>query len=142
MIRLSKGMSAMPIRVLLVEDTPIAQVVAKSQLIKQDCEVDIASDGIEALDKTSLHSYDLILMDIGLGEGPDGFEVTLQIKNNSPLNRLTPIVAVSSHNEEEYKEKAKAVGMAHYFNKPFRPADAKVIVDYIKERMIRDKKSM
>ncbi len=69
------------IRVLLVEDTLIAQVVAKSQMVKQGCDVDVAADGVNALEKAMNKVYDLILMDIGLGDEQNGFEVSSQVKN-------------------------------------------------------------
>ena len=118
-----------PVRILVVEDTLIAQVVLKTQLTQLGCEVDLASDGIIALDKAQKNPYDLILMDIGLGEGPDGFDVTLSIKNKSKINKDTPIMAVTAHGEPEYEEKAHACGMLGYFKKPFTAADAKIILE-------------
>ncbi len=118
--------------ILIVEDTMIAQVVLKTQMIKQGCTVDTASDGVSALNLALLTHYDIILMDIGLGDGPDGFEVAMQIKKQSKINRNTPIMAVTSHGEPEYYHKAAAAGMEGYFYKPFKPDDAKIIVDYLK----------
>lgn len=123
------------IRILLVEDTPIAQIMVKTQMIKQGCMVDIAENGIIALKKALINPYDLILMDIGLGDGPDGFEVTLQIKNQSIINKTTPVVAVTSHESLDYQKRAKEVGMEHYFKKPFTSDDAKTIVDCIKKQL-------
>lgn len=123
-----------PIRILLVEDTLIAQTLAKTQMLNQGCEVDIASDGVSALEKALSNPYDLILIDIGLGDGPDGFEVITQIKQESPFNKSTPIVALTAHESMDYMDKADEVGMDHYFNKPFTPDDAKVIVEYIRKR--------
>ncbi|MCL9684505.1 response regulator [Legionella maioricensis] len=71
--------------ILIVEDTMIAQVVLKTQMMKQGCTVDTASDGVSALNLALLTHYDIILMDIGLGDGPDGFEVAVQIKNKARL---------------------------------------------------------
>lgn len=126
---------ASQIRVLLVEDTPIAQHVLKAVLVKEGCAVDIAADGIIALDKAMNHPYDLILMDIGLGDGPDGFDVTVNIKAHSLFNKITPIYAVTAHNEPEYEEKALSVGMVGYFNKPFKQQDAATILDDFKNRL-------
>lgn len=114
-----------PIRILLVEDTLIAQMVIKAQFTQLGCEVDVASDGIIALDKALESTYDLILMDIGLGDGPDGFEVATSIRNKSKNNKTTPIMAVTAHGDQEYEEKARACGMMGYFKKPFTPTDAK-----------------
>lgn len=121
-------------RVLLVEDTLIAQVIEKAQMTNHGCEVDVAADGYTALEKAKNNAYDLILMDIGLGDGPDGFEVTNHIKNECPLNKTTPIVAVTSHGGAEYKQRALQVGMEKYFNKPFTSEDAKKIIEYVKAK--------
>ena len=122
------------IRVLLVEDTLIAQIIAKNHFSKQGCEVDVAEDGHVALEMASQNQYDLILMDVGLGDGPDGFEVTSSIKNTCLLNKNTPVIAITAHGESSYKEKALDVGIEQYFNKPLTPDDVKKIIDYIKTK--------
>lgn len=123
-----------PIRILVVEDTPIAQIVIKTQLTQLGCDVDLASDGTIALDKAFNNTYDLILMDIGLGEGPNGFDVTIEIKKKSNKNKTTPIMAVTAHGEPEYEEKARQCGMVGYFKKPFTPGDAKTILEHMKNQ--------
>ncbi|CDZ76451.1 Signal transduction histidine-protein kinase BarA [Legionella massiliensis] len=117
-----------PISVLVVEDSPLAQKVATIHMVNQGCKVDIAADSFTALEKAMTIRYDIILMDIGLGDGPDGFEVTNQIKQLSDLNKTTPIMAVTAHNEEGYQNKAIAYGMVGYFNKPFTAKEAEIVI--------------
>jgi CheY-like chemotaxis protein len=123
------------IHVLVVEDTFIAQQVIKMQLEQQGCKVDIATNGCSALEMATKTKYDLILMDIGLGEGVDGFETTTQIKKKSPLNKKTPIIALTAHNEFNYKEKSFACGMVDYFNKPFTRHEAEILVEDIRRNL-------
>ena len=123
-----------PMHILVVEDTLIAQQVIARQLMLQGCMVDVASDGAAAIAKAQSAKYDLILMDIGLGEGPDGFEVTSTIKGNCELNKSTVVMAVTAHGDEEYQDKARACGMEGYFYKPFTPKDALVVVEYMKNK--------
>lgn len=118
------------LRILVVEDSLIALVVIKTQLTRLGCQVDTATDSETALKKVLLSSYDLILMDIGLGEGPDGFDVAVSIKQKSIINQLTPIMAVTSHGEKEYVDKALEVGMVGFFHKPFTLEDAMKIIGY------------
>lgn len=125
-----------PWLILIVEDTLIAQKVIKQQLTDHGCVVDTASDGEEALKKAMLTRYDIILMDIGLGNGPDGFSVAENIKKHSQINSTTPIMAVTSHGEPEYYHKAIYVGMEGYFNKPFTPSDAMTIIEYLNSHNI------
>ena len=122
-----------PPLILLVEDNETLRFLVSKQMKKLGLKVDFATDGAEAVEMAKC-GYDLILMDIGLGSGPDGFEVTKQIKIQSTINKSTPIVAVTSHEGEDYKEKAREVGMERYFNKPFTAEDAKNIVEYIKNK--------
>ena len=117
-------------KILVVEDTPIAQMTIESMLTGEGCEVDLADDGHTALEKALENQYDLILMDIGLGNGPDCFETTANIKLQSKLNKTTPIMAVTSHEQEEYKQKAIKYGMEGYFNKPFTRENVKTVIEY------------
>jgi CheY-like chemotaxis protein len=127
---LGKKMSKL-LHVLVVEDTVIAQFVTKSHLTQLGCVVDTASDGLIALDKSNNVVYDVILMDLGLGDGPDGFEVTTLIKQQSKLNQHTPVMALTIHSESQFNEKAQSVGIERFIYKPFRLADATEIVDYL-----------
>ncbi|KTC83727.1 response regulator [Legionella brunensis] len=129
------------LHVLVVEDSLVAQTVAKLQLTKLGCTVELAVDGKDALERTNQTKFDLILMDIGLGEGPDGFEVTIQIKKDSIMNQTTPIIAVTAHGEPEFTEKALASGMERYFNKPFTPQAAQEIIDYVTKQSDMAKQS-
>jgi len=117
-------------KILVVEDTYIAQKMIESMFVRQGCEVEIADNGYQGLEKALESQYDVILMDIGLGAGPDGFATTANIKALSELNKTTPIFAVTAHNEEEFKQKAIEYGMDGYFNKPFTPENAKAVIDY------------
>lgn len=127
-----------PWHILIVEDTIIAQKVIKKQLTDHGCVVDTASNGDEALKKALTVRYDIILMDIGLGNGPDGFSVALEIKKQSQINNTTPIMAVTSHGEPEYYHKAIFVGMEGYFSKPFTPTDAMTIIEYLNNNQVTD----
>ncbi|MBA2657009.1 MAG: response regulator [Tatlockia sp.] len=125
-----------PIRILVVEDSKIAQLVMKTNLTEQGCTVDFASDAQSALAKAKDCHYDAILMDISLGSGPDGFDAAAQIKAQSPLNRKTSIAVVSGHAEPEYRDKAGEAGMVGYFNKPFTQKHAEKIVGFIKNNQL------
>ncbi len=120
------------IHILVVEDSQVAQKIMKANLTEQGCTVEVVADAQEALEKVHKRHYDAILMDIGLGDGPDGFDVAAQIKSHSMLNKGTSIAAVSVHGESEYRDKAEAVGMVGYFNKPFTQKHAEKIVSFIK----------
>ena len=118
------------ITVLIVEDNKLCLFGARCSLEQAGCSVDTAETGKEGLDKAVKNKYDIIFMDIGLEKGTDGFEVTKKIRSTSQINKDTPVVALTAHNREDYKEKAKEVGMNDFMVKP---ADVDKVKSIIKD---------
>lgn len=102
--------------VLLVEDEPLIQRFTKQILTEFGCEVDLAKNGQEALNK-SLQPYHLILMDIGL---PDmsGIEVTEKIRLSKDANRDTPIIAITAHASDQDRKRCLSSGVNEFLTKP------------------------
>lgn len=100
--------------ILLVEDNPLIQKVHTKFLELLGCEIDIASNGKEAIN-LSQKNYDLILMDIGLPD-MDGLKTTTTIRNQIN-NKEIPIVALTSLGDLVEKE-CKAAGMNAVATKP------------------------
>lgn len=121
------------IRVLVVEDSPIAQLTAKNHLTQMNCLVDTAADEESALAKANSVSYDIILMDLGLYPSRDGFQVAKQIKTVSILNKETPIIALSIHDEAQFYQQLQEAGIEGFIAKPFCQFEAKELVDFIRE---------
>ncbi|MFY7697852.1 MAG: response regulator [Legionella sp.] len=121
-----------PLTVLIVEDMPIARLAAKAHLNQLGCVVDTADDAETALKMVNDVQYDAILMDLSLGQGPDGFEVTHLIKTQSLLNKNTPIIALTIYSESEFNEKARSVGIIDFIYKPFTLTEAKELVESIR----------
>lgn len=124
----------MPLHVLVVEDTIIAQLATKTHLTDLGCLVDTASSGSIALTKSNVTQYDVILMDLGLGDGPNGFEITTLIKTQSLLNKQTPVMALTIHSESQFNEKAQSVGIVKFIYKPFQLDEAKEVIEYLQDR--------
>ena len=108
-------------RALLVEDNVINQQVAKELLESWSMEVDVAGNGLEAMQKATAEKYDVILMDIQM-PGMDGLEVTRQLRANPELNS-TPIIAMTAHAMQGDREKSFAVGMQGHITKPIEPSE-------------------
>jgi len=108
-------------RILLAEDIPTNQLIARETLQAQGATVDCASNGIEAIDKLSQRSngYDVVLMDIQMPD-MDGLEATRRIRAN-PLWRTLPIVAMTAHAIEAERQRCLAAGMNDFVTKPFDP---------------------
>lgn len=106
-------------RILLVEDNRANQLVARLILEKIGCKVDIAGNGIEAVDAVTHLPYDLILMDISMPE-MDGIAATKKIRQLPTKAARTPIIAMTAHALKEEKEEFLASGMDDYLQKPAR----------------------
>lgn len=111
-------------RVLIVEDNRIAQSVARALLTNLSCQVDIAANSYEALEYYDRTVYDLIFMDIGLGEGMDGYEITQKIRNKEDDDRHTPIVALTAHALDESRQRCIESGIDAVLTKPLTRAQA------------------
>ncbi len=108
-------------RVLLVEDNPINRQVAVELLQSQGVLVAVAEHGAEALARlASAECYDLVLMDLQMPV-MDGYEATRRLRAD-PRHAGLPIVALSAHATAGEHERAHALGMAGYIDKPFEPA--------------------
>lgn len=111
-------------KVLIVEDNVIAQTVAKTLIKSMSCEVEIASNGLSAIELFKKHTFDLIFMDIGLGEGMDGYEVTHHIRNKTTTTKHIPIIALTAHAGDESKQRCIEAGMDAVLTKPLTQAHA------------------
>jgi PAS domain S-box-containing protein len=103
------------IKVLVVEDIALNQLLMKTLLDDFGFERDIASNGKIAIEKLQSKSYDIILMDLQMPE-MNGFEATEYIRNK--LNSKIPIMALTADVTTVDLAKCKAVGMNDYISKP------------------------
>ena len=106
-------------RVLVVEDNRANQEVAIGMLQRLGCEIAIANDGIEALERLEQQEYELVLMDCHMPR-MDGFEATRRIREmNAPFSNVT-IVAMTANVQKSAMDHCHAVGMNDYLSKPIK----------------------
>ncbi|MCE1187911.1 MAG: PAS domain S-box protein [Ignavibacteria bacterium] len=115
-------------RVLYVDDDDIA-VDFMQRVLKPICKLDYTGSGEEALEMLNLHTYHAVLMDVNLGGGIDGLEVTRRIRGNSDINKL-PVIAVTAYAMPGDEKEILESGCDYYFSKPFQ-------IDSLKELLIQ-----
>ena len=108
------------LKILLVEDNMFNQMVATDTLkdMIDSVEVEVAENGLEAVDKVTNNDYDLVLMDIQMPE-MDGHEATKNIRNLNTGRAKTPIMAMTAHATEQEIQNCFDSGMDEYISKPF-----------------------
>ena len=106
-----------PLRLLLAEDNAINKLVFSRMLNGLAIEIDIASDGSEAVAAAEATAYDMICMDMSMPE-MDGLEATRAIRRGSGPCRAVPIIAMTANAFPEDVEACRAAGMNDFVSKP------------------------
>ncbi len=104
------------ISILVAEDEPINQVVITENLLEDGANVELVSNGAEAVDRIIRDGrhYDVVLMDIQMPE-MDGFEATRLILRHNPV---LPIIGQTAHALKEERDKCLDAGMVAHISKP------------------------
>lgn len=106
-------------KVLLVEDNLINVMVGKQILEKEKLIVEVANDGLTAVNMVKENTYDCILMDIQMPV-MDGYTAAMEVRK---FNTEVPILALSASVFMEVKDKINECGMNGFIFKPFDPQD-------------------
>lgn len=106
-------------RVLLVEDNPINIQVAEMYLSEIGCQATSVTGGQDAIRLLSEHKFDMVVMDVEMPD-MDGFETTKRIRRGESgvANSQIPIIAMTAHAVEGYRNKCIEAGMNDYISKP------------------------
>lgn len=119
------------LKILLAEDNVVNQKVARHVLTKQGVVVDVVGDGQMAVEKmsTRVKDYDCILMDIQMPV-MDGLEATRLIRTmeSDEGRKYTPIIGLTAHAIQGYKDQCLLAGMDGYACKPFRIDDLTQVI--------------
>ena len=130
------------LRVLLVEDNAVNQLLATRLLEKRGHRVVVAENGREALAALENESYDLVFMDVQMPE-MDGIEATVAIRGREKTNgKHQPIIALTAHAMKGDHERCLNAGMDGYLSKPIRPQELDEILESYVARSIEPVKAI
>ena len=109
-------------RILVVEDNTVNQRVAKVMLEKRGYAVDVAADGLQAVEATAGTSYAAVFMDCQMPR-MDGFAATTAIRARDGGKPRTPVIAMTADAGPGARDKCVAAGMDDYVSKPVSPEE-------------------
>ena len=107
------------VRVLVVEDERVNQMVARRHLEAMGAAVTLANNGLQAVEFFQVRDFDIILMDLMMPV-MDGYTATRRIRSKESPGQRTPIIAVSANAMPGDREKALLSGVDEYLSKPLR----------------------
>ena len=107
--------------ILLAEDSPVNQMVAKGILERMGHRVDVVDNGLKAVNALKNTDYDFVLMDCQMPE-MDGYKATRVLRDPTTgvLNPAIPVIAMTAHAMTGDKDKCLEAGMNDYIAKPFK----------------------
>ena len=109
-------------KLLIADDlVPIRQMV-RITLSTQGWTIIEAENGQKALDMARAEKPDLMLLDVDMGPGPNGFDVCRELKSADETKGI-PIVMLTAHDSESDRAVGFAAGAAQYLTKPFGPLE-------------------
>ncbi len=121
------------LHVLIAEDNSMNQRFVSKVLESMKCTFAIAENGKIAWEKAQESVYDVILMDIQMPY-MDGNEVSKKIRQESNVNQITPIIALTASALVGDRKLAMESGMNEYLTKPFSPTQLRTIIEGVLEK--------
>ena len=106
-----------PLNILLAEDNKMNQLIARKTFKKIGYDIDIADNGLAAIEMFAQKPYDLVFMDIQMPE-MDGLQAAAYLLNKYH-EACPPVIAMTANVLSEDEEKCRAAGMRDFVSKPF-----------------------
>jgi CheY-like chemotaxis protein len=114
----------------VAEDNAVNVKVATRMLSKFGCRVDVAANGLEAVELYGQLPYDIVFMDCQMPE-MDGFEATAEIRRLEQADgRRVPIVALTANAMAGDRERCLAAGMDDFISKPIKETDLSRAIEH------------
>jgi CheY-like chemotaxis protein len=110
------------LRVLVVEDNQVNQLLVTTILAKAGMRAEVAANGVEAVQAVHQRNFDVILMDMQMPE-MDGLEATRRIRQLGALGKVVPIIAMTANAMQEDRRRCLEAGMNDFVAKPIDSAE-------------------
>jgi CheY-like chemotaxis protein len=123
------------VRVLVVEDEEQLARMARIVLSQHGHQVVVASSGEDAIERLAAEQFDLVISDLGLGAGKNGWDVAQFVHERSPTTRF---VLVTGWGAAIDPGEAEARGVHEVLAKPYRIADLRQVADRVADALARE----
>ena len=117
-----------PLKLLLVEDNKVNQMVCLRILSRMDLSADLACNGAEALEMIDQDDYDIILMDCQMPV-MDGFQATRHLRELPGAKSRIPVIAIIANALAGDRQKCLHAGMSDYLSKPIKVDELKTLIE-------------
>jgi len=107
------------LKILVVDDYIVNQKLTEAILDMMECDVDVVSNGKEAISSYKNSNYDTIILDIMMDE-MDGYEVTKTIRKLEKKDQHVHIIALTANVSDKVRKKCLKTGMDYYIAKPIK----------------------
>jgi CheY-like chemotaxis protein len=128
-------LSGSALRILLVEDNAINQKVAVRILERFGYTVDVAADGVEALEALKCKPYHFVLMDLQMPR-MNGLEATERIRSDFAAEEQPFIAALTANAMLGDRERCLQAGMNEYLSKPVDRDALHALIQSVEERVL------
>jgi CheY-like chemotaxis protein len=123
----------LPYKILVADDNPVNQLVARRMLERCGYKIDLASNGEEAFAAVEQGAHDVVFMDVQMPV-MNGFEATGRIRERLPADRQPWIIALTANALEGDRETCLQNGMNDYLPKPIRLAELERALRAVKRK--------
>src|ERR1041384_5903981 len=113
-------MAAEPLEILVVDDESALREQIKRLFEREGHKVMAVADGRSAIDRATTERFDVVLLDVALGRGPDGYEVCRVLRER---HNVVPIIMLTALDSEADAVLGLEAGADDYVTKPFGPAE-------------------
>ncbi len=115
-------------KILVVDDQAIIRQLLEISLRREDRQVFLAESGERAVQLAQGQRFDLIIVDLMMPGGMDGFETIEYLQQNAADN-LCPFMILTAKDQQPERDRATGLGIDHYLVKPFKLDDLFATVD-------------